>query len=258
MIIRRAAAAPVAAALVLLCARAHAYRPFISTDADVAADRTIELEEGFVGFQRDDGRTHGQTPQTVINYGFRPGFEAVAQVFLDEPPNGPARAIDAELSVKNVLRRGVLQDAPGPSVAMESVLLLPGDAGEEQPRAGWEESAIISHRLSGLTFHWNGSLGVDQSASLPFAAWGLIAEKPLIAGVRAVSEFAGEAVRGRTPDDSILLGAIWSSGWRDADFDFGARRGLAAISSAWSVTAGISIPFAVDGKKGGPDQGDHR
>jgi hypothetical protein len=240
---RRALAA--AASLLLLSARAHAYRPFVSTDADVAAFRTIELEMGYFALARDDGRTHGQTPQTVVNYGFRPGFEAVGQFFMDEPPNGPARVIDAELSVKNVLRRGVLQEAPGPSVAMESVLLLPGSAEEEQPRAGWEESAILSHKLADMTFHWNGSLGADQTAGLPFAAWGLIAEKPLFSGVRAVSEYSGEDARGRTPDNSVLFGFIWSSGWRDADFDFGARRGLSAVSSAWSVTAGISIPFAV-------------
>jgi len=248
---RKACAA--AAALLLLSARAHAYRPFISTDADVAVYRTIELEEGYFGLGRDDGRTHGQAPQTVINYGFHPGFEAVGQFFMDEPPDGPTRVVDAELSVKNVLRRGVLQGATGPSVAMESVLLLPGSAGEsrsgsaaeDQPHAGWEESGILSHKLANMTFHWNGSVGVDQSASLPFAAWGLIAEKPLFFDLRAVSEYYGEDVRGRTPDNSILFGFIWSSGWHDADFDFGARRGLAAISAAWFVTAGISIPFAV-------------
>jgi len=208
---RRVASSAAIATLVLLPASADAYRPFISTDADTAAYGTIELELGFFGLQRQDGRTHGQTPQAVLNYGFRPGFEAVGQLYLDEPPVGGARVLDAELSVKNVLRRGVLQDKPGPSVAMDSLLLLPGA--------------------------------------------GLIAEHPLAGGVRAVGELAGEAVNTLTPENSGLLGLIWSSGWRDADFDLGARRGLGAAAPPWSAAAGISIPFAVDGS---PDSNPRR
>jgi hypothetical protein len=252
---RRVASSAAIATLVLLPASADAYRPFISTDADTAAYRTIELELGFFGLQRQDGGTHGQTPQAVFNYGFRPGFEAVGQLDLDEPPGGGARVLDAELSVKNVLRQGVLQDKPGPSVAMESLLLLPGAAGEDQPRVGWEESLILSHKLGDFTCHWNASLGLDQTATLPLGEWGLIGEHPLVDGVRAVGELAGEAVNTLTPENSGLLGLIWSSGWRDADFDLGVRRGLSAAAPLWSVVAGISIPFAADGS---PDSNPRR
>src|SRR5579859_6007637 len=173
----------------LLCARpALAYRPFLSTDADVAAYRAVELELSVFALQRQDGRTHGQTPQAIFNYGFLPGHEAVGQFSADEPPDGPARTRDAQLSVKDVLRRGALQDRPGPSVALESSLLVPGSAGEEQPRFGWEETAILSHRLAGMTFHWNAGVGFDQTAGLPFSALGLIAESPSLGGVRAVGE----------------------------------------------------------------------
>jgi hypothetical protein len=239
------------AALALLCARpARAYRPFFSTDADVATYRTIEAEIGYFGLQRQNGSTHGQTPQVVMNYGFIPDFEAVGQFYADEPPGGaPARFFDDELSVKNVLRDGVLQGKTGPSVAMESVLLVPGSEGEDQPRFGWEESAILSHKLRDLTFHWNASLGFDQTAGLPFVALGLIGEKPLTASLRAVSELFSEDVRNQTPDNSVLAGLIWESGWRDAAFDLGVRRGLSAAAPLWSVTAGISIPFAVGGKQ---------
>lgn len=241
-------------AAALLCARpALAYRPFFSTDADVAAYRTIELELGYFGLQRQNGSTHGQTPQVVINYGFIPDFEAVGQFYLDEPPGESPRVFNGELSVKNVLRRGELQDRPGPSVAMESVLLAPGSADEAQPRFGWEESAIVSHKLRDMTFHWNASLGVDQTAALPFVALGLIGEKPLSARLRAVGELFSEDVRGRQPDNSALVGLIWEPGWRDAAFDAGLRRGLSAATPTWAVTAGLSIPFGIGDKSGSAD-----
>ena len=235
------------AAAALLCAPpARAYRPFFSTDADVAVYRTIELELGYFGLQRQNGTTHGQTPQVVVNYGFLPGFEAVGQFYLDEPPGESPRVFNGELSVKNVLRRGVLQDQPGPSVAMESAVLVPGSAGESQPRFGWEESGILSHRLGDVTLHWNASLGVDQTAGLPLAVFGLIGEKPLVSGLRAVGELFSEEVRTLAPDNSVLVGLIWEPGWREAAFDVGVRRGLSASAPLWAVTAGVSIPFALD------------
>ena len=79
---------------------------------------------------------------------------------------------------------------------------------------------------------------------MPFGAWGLIAESPAARGVRLVGELNGSAVRGFTPDNSGLLGAIWEPGWRDVAFDAGWRRGLSAVSANWSVTAGLTVPFA--------------
>jgi hypothetical protein len=60
-----------------------------------------------------------------------------------------------------------------------------------------------------------------------------------------VAELYNEDVRTLTPDNSVLAGFIWEPGWHDAAFDVGARRGLSAAAPLWTVTAGISIPFAV-------------
>jgi CheY-like chemotaxis protein len=114
---------------------------------------------------------------------------------------------------------------------------------------------ILSHKLGDFTCHWNASLGLDQTATLPLGERGLIGEHPLVDGVRAVGELAGEAVNTLTPENSGLLGLIWSSGWRDADFDLGVRRGLSAAAPLWSVVAGVSIPFAADGS---PDSNPRR
>ena len=223
----------------------HAYRPFVSTDADVATFKTIEVEMGYFGLTHSDGRTTYVEPQLVLNYGFLRGYEAVGEFQLNEPPDGPANVTEGSLSVKHVWREGQLQDKPGPSFASETNLLLPGSAGVDQPRFGFLQAFMLSHRFAGMTFHWNLGAGSDQLASKPFATWGLIGELPLTKTLKAVGEINGEGESEVTADNSGLVGLIWEPGWRDAAFDVGVRRGLAVIDPDYALTAGISIPFAV-------------
>ena len=226
-------------------ATAQAYRPFVSTDADVAALRTIEVEMGYFGFLHAEGRTTYVEPQLVLNYGFLRNFEAVAEYQVNEPPNGPARVSEGSLSVKHVWREGQLQEKAGPSFASETNVLLPGGAGVGQPRVGFLQAFMLSHRFAGMTFHWNVGAGSDQLASKPYATWGLIGELPLTKTLRAVGEINGQGERELTADNSGLLGLIWEPGWHDAAFDVGVRRGVAAVDPDYTMTAGISIPFAV-------------
>ena len=45
---------------------AFAYRPFVSTDADVVAAGEIELELGYLTIERDPGETAYITPSVVL------------------------------------------------------------------------------------------------------------------------------------------------------------------------------------------------
>lgn len=64
-------------------------------------------------------------------------------------------------------------------------------------------------------------------------------------GYEAVGEINGQSGRFVTADNAGLIGFIWEPGWRDAAFDFGLRRGLAAVDPDYALTAGIPIAFAV-------------
>lgn len=47
---------------------AFAYRPFVSTDADVVAAGEIELELGYLTIERDPGETAYITPSVVLEF----------------------------------------------------------------------------------------------------------------------------------------------------------------------------------------------
>lgn len=221
---------------------ALAYRPFVSSDAAVAAPGTLELELGYFGLARNQGEDEVSSPQAVINWGVRDRFEAVGEFVVLHPQRAASEVVEAALDLKGVLREGVLQDKPGVSLATESSLLIPSGEADEN-HVGFEQALIASRRLGGFTFHWNLGGGCEREASLPFVSWGVIGESPASRGVRLVGELNGSDVRGFTPDNSGLLGAIWETGWRDLALDAGWRRGLSAISANWSVTAGFTIAF---------------
>lgn len=223
-------------------APALAYRPFVSTDASVAAPKTLELELGYFGLARTRGEDGYSSPQSVINYGLLGRFEAVGEFVVQHPQAGRSQVVDAALNLKGIAREGVLQEKSGPSVALEGSALLP-ESGHANTKLGYEQTLVVSHRVSNATLHWNIGGGWERSASLPFAAWGLVAELPLWKGLRAAGEINGASVRGEVPDDSGLLGAIWETGWRDLALDAGYRRGLSAAAADWAVTAGFSIAF---------------
>lgn len=231
------------AALALLSAvPARAYRPFVSTDASVAAPKTVELELGYFGLARTRGQDGYSTPQAVINYGARERLEVDGEFAVQHPQGGRSQVVDAALNLKGVLREGVLQDKAGPSVAAEGGALLP-ESGTGNPKLGYEQTFILSHRVLNAFLHWNVGGGWERSASLPFANWGLIAEVPVWRALRAVGEVNGASVRGEVPDNSGLIGAIWDTGWKDVALDAGYRRGLSAAAADWAVTAGFTVSF---------------
>jgi hypothetical protein len=66
----------IAAAIVLFWAtRAHAYRPFDGTDADVSGTGEIEIEIAPLGYLRSQHQSAVVFANTIFNYGFIPRWE---------------------------------------------------------------------------------------------------------------------------------------------------------------------------------------
>lgn len=224
-----------------------AYRPFVSTDADVAEYHALEVETGLFGVQRlPGGRNEYIEPDPIVlNYGAFHDVEVVGQFDTYEPDGQATLFGDPELAMKVVLKDGVLQDKPGFSVALESTLLLSSQLPEERI-PGFEEAFIFSNRYGPVTFHLNLGGGTDQTVSLPYAAYGLISEMPLSKRLRLADEINGQEVNTQTPDNSNLVGLLWEPYWKDVVIDFGWRKGLSAISPSWSVQAGISFAISLE------------
>src|SRR5207247_8775445 len=94
--------------------RALAYRPFVSTDAAVADRREVELEFGYAGFRRSDGRTAIVAPTVIANIGLGCGLEPVAEFTLVTDLSGGderdhTRLEHSALWLKRLARHGVVQ-----------------------------------------------------------------------------------------------------------------------------------------------------
>jgi hypothetical protein len=220
-----------------------AYRPFISTDAAVADPKDIELELG-LSMERENRQTSWLIPRTVINYGLFAGWEAVGEFAVRERPHAEFDVIDAALSLKGILKPGVLQDRPGISIAVEGSALLPSTDREER-HFGFEGIAIFSGVLAPFTVHVNAGLGVERSTGDLVGVWGLIGELPVAKGLRLVTEVNGEKPRRDDQRNSVLLGLIWQP-WssRNLWFDAGVRRGLSRTVPDWQFTMGATFDLS--------------
>ena len=242
---------PLAGSLVLLWAAgspvpAHAYRPFDGTDAAVVAPGEFELEAG-AARQREGASRSLSLPAAVANIGIAGDSEIVIEgrwMRLQEPgPGAAARNLlgDTALSIKHVWRKGVLQDAEGPSIATECGVLLPEVHGD--PGTGYSCAGIASSRIDPLTLHVNLALGRTRRGTQA-RDLGLITEGPEMRAVRPVAEvlFDRDSDGGRS--HSILLGAIYRCR-EDVAFDAGVRSGRSRdahlnelrIGFTWSVPA---------------------
>ena len=245
-------------ALVLHAAPALAYRPFVSTDAAVADTREFEVELGYFTVDRTDGSTVYTVPQLVLNYGLIEDVELVGELGLEEQADEDLQIADPEISVKTVLKDGVLQDQRGVSVAFETGLLLPSTL-EGERRFGFEGVGIVSGQLSLLTCHLNLGGGVDREETNPLLIWGLITELPVHPQLRLVSEVNGESTAGEAAQSSGLLGAIWQPPGSEILVDVAVRKGFSHAAADWGVTAGLTFtwsPFASarempSGRRGG-------
>jgi hypothetical protein len=225
---------------------AFAYRPFDSTDADVAKAGELELELGPVGRLREGPRRTSVEPALVANYGLSDERELVLEgrreVLLDREQDEPRSSIvDNGLFVKQVLRKGVLQDAAGPSVATEVGVLLPSIHGEKG--TGASIAGIVSQRTDAATVHLNGALEWTREHE-PGAFLGVILEGPHAWAVRPVAETFGEQASGTPRTTSGLVGAIWRVR-DDLSFDIGVRRAHTAGETVRELRIGLTWAFPV-------------
>lgn len=223
---------------------ALAYRPFDSTDADVAAPGEFELELAPVGYFWEKRDRQLIAPAFVANFGFARDWEVVMEGRrLASVGAGPSqsRFVDDQVSIKGILRRGSLQEEPGPSIATELSVLLPEAHGT--PAAGISGAAIVSQRFSWGTVHFNSKLALtrDHDAELFFGA---ILEGPSTWKIRPVAEVFYERDFGSGHEVSGLIGAIWQI--RDnLALDLGYRHGWTDTAQSHEVRLGLTFSLQI-------------
>ena len=225
--------------MLLIPASAWAYRPFVSTDAAVADPKEIEIELGYFNLERTGRQNSIATPSMVLNYGVAKNLELVGEFRLEVSPQ--VEISDPGLSLKGVVKKRVLQDKPGPSVAVEAGLLFPSSLPGEHS-VGFQAVGIVSGRLAPVTVHVNGGGGLDRVGHL-FGIWGVIGELPLHSKFRLVGEVNGESTEGERPNNSALLGVIWQPTSKNLFLDAGVRRGISDAAPDWQFTIGLTFGF---------------
>jgi hypothetical protein len=225
---------------------ARAYRPFDETDADVAETHDIELELGPIGYlHQPTGGTF--VPGFILNYGVVPRVELVFDAhaaFLWGGPDVAARRrqLDSELSAKVVVREGVLQDRPGPSVAVEMGALLPTVPVAGSPGAAL--TAIASERWPALALHLNAEGDYTRDGTFAFIG-GAIVEGPGAWTVRPVGEFFFAQETSAPVTLSGLAGAIWRASPHLA-FDAAGRLARQDDARVIEIRAGLTWSFGID------------
>ena len=241
---RKISAACILGALAIGSNCALAYRPFDSTDADVAKQGEFELELGPVGWLREGSKRFLVAPAVIGNLGLTHERELVIQgqreVALDPEPGEHRTAIvENGVFIKQVLREGVLQDARGPSVATEYGVLLPGWHGEKG--TGASVAGIVSQRWEAGTVHLNAQFAWTREHE-PDLFLGAILEGPYTWTVRPVAEVFGEQASESPRTLSGLVGAIWRV--RDGlTLDVGARRAREGNETVRELRLGLTWTF---------------
>lgn len=123
----------------------------------------IEIELGPIEYFRDGAERMLFAPDVRVNYGFAPGWEAslegdIAHGLSAGIPG--TSAIESEALLKNVLREGSLQEKPGPSIATEFGVLLPGI--NDGQGAGAILDAIASQRWDWGMIHLNAQIALTR------------------------------------------------------------------------------------------------
>ena len=220
---------------------ALAYRPFDSTDAAAAAAGEFELELGPAGSLREGSQRSLVAPAAIANLGISGDREIVLQgqrqTLLDASDPGPRTSVvDTGLFVKQVLRRGVLQEQAGPSVATEYGFLLPTLHGEKG--TGFSTAAILSQRSDMGSVHLNSVLSETRSHHADLFL-GAIVEGPYAWAVRPVAEIFGEQQSGGPRTISRLVGAIWRLR-ENLALDLGVRQARSGADDIREVRLGLT------------------
>jgi hypothetical protein len=235
---RFAAGAVVGICAIFCSAPGFAYRPFDGTDAAVADVGEVEIELQPVGAMRTGSTTKGIS-DSVLNFGFADRWELVLQGTGQAPPEGggPLSVPDAAF-LKYVVQPGVLQDKPGPSMAMEFGPLLPDVGGSG---VGFSWSGIVSQQWEWGTVHFNveTNLTQDRHGELFFD---VIVEGPNKWKVRPVFEIYSDSIINVSQSFSALAGAIWQVNDK-LSFDVAFRYALVDGRPVNELRAGMTFGF---------------
>src|SRR5450631_1196015 len=221
---------------------AHACRPFDRTDADVAKPGEFELEFGPAHFYRENHSNFLIAPATVLNLGLADRLELVADfknfVALDEPEANThrLRLRDTDLLAKIVLRKGTLQEMSGPSVALETGVLLP------EPDAsngfGTEANFIVSFASTSVAVHLNEAIAINRDHRFEDFT-GAIVEIGRTLVVRPVAEVFADRVVGGGGEYSVLAGAVWAAGETEV-LDAASRAARSDGASVFELRLGVT------------------
>jgi hypothetical protein len=226
---------------------ASAYRPFDLTDAAVADFRETEIEFGPVQFRHDDSGNTLILPAVVYNYGFAKNWELVIEGRGEHTLSGEdtgSRLVDDAISLKGVLREGVLQGKTGPSVATEFGVLLPEINGVDRAGASW--AMIVSDRWSWGTIHFNAGAALTREQHGDVFV-GTIVEGPYDWTVRPVAEILYEREFDTKETFAGLIGVIWKVK-DDVAFDLGIRQALVNGRPETELRAGVTFALAAKEK----------
>jgi hypothetical protein len=243
------AALAAAAVLACWCGTAEAYRPFDGTDAAVAETGEVEIELGPIEYLREGADRTLLAPDVKINYGFTPGWEVSLE---GEVSHGLTAGIpgtslvEGQALLKGVLREGSLQEKPGPSIATEFGILLPG-VGDEHG-TGAILNGIVSQRWNWGTAHFNAQIALTREQHADYFL-DTILEGPHDWAVRPVFEIFYERDISQFQTRSALIGAIWQVQDNIA-VDFGLRGALVNNHTVGQIRAGVTFAFGV---RKGPD-----
>jgi len=233
-----------AAALICWSGAARAYRPFDGTDAAVAETGEMEIELGPVEYLREGADRTLFAPDTRINYGFIPGWEAALEGKIAHGLTAGVRGtslVESDALLKGVLREGSLQEKPGPSIATEFGVLLPGI--NDERGTGAVLNGIASQRWDWGTVHLNAQIALTREQHGDYFL-DIIIEGPRDWAVRPVSEIFYERDVGLFRTRSALIGAIWQVQDNIA-VDFGLRGARVNEHTAGEIRAGVTFAFGV-------------
>jgi hypothetical protein len=228
----------------LAAGEAQAYRPFDLTDADVAKHRNVEIELGPAEFIGVDSEHSLRAPNFSINYGMSAGreltFEGAHHVAF-KPAEGEPRSQfeDVAIAMKQVVRRGRLQDVPGPSIAMENEVLFPA-RGEKH--LGGAATLIVSSVSTRGSTHFN-----VEGARLPegrnAGSVGMIFEASDKFGIAPAVELNVEAVNGGPPEHSVTAGLIYVP-VEKTEYDLALRFARRGDEKIFELRAGLTWQFS--------------
>jgi hypothetical protein len=241
---RGIAAWATAAALTCWCGEVEAYRPFDGTDAAVAETGEVEIELGPVEYVRLGAERTLLAPDLRINYGFIPAWEAALEGKLTHGLTAgiPGTSlVESDALFKGVLREGSLQEKPGPSIATEFGVLLPGI--NDQHGTGAVLNGVVSRRWDWGTAHLNAQIELTRQKHADYFLDSII-EGPRDWPVRPVTEIFYESDISLFRTGSALVGAIWQVQDNIA-VDFGLRGARVNGQTAGEIRAGVTFAFGV-------------